>query len=163
RGRFETPPPGIKTPQANGRETYVLAPPDRELNIVDCHFNADSSGSARQQPPGTDYWYNINCDYCDAVKGKAAKHRIVPPTPYEPLVDSVDVTGDGRPDSARFVTDVLLDSETGERHFANDVPPLTDPATGDTLFARGVRTYFDQGCRCNKILANYKVPAYPVG
>ena len=241
RGRYETPPAGIPTPPANGRETYVVAPPDRELNIEDCHFNPDSTGEARQHPPGTAFWYNVNCDYCDAVKGKAAKHWIVPATPpgptldarpgdhrvllswdnkseivpdrtqaganpnggqfrfwgyrvyrasgytrpvgstgpldsqwelladlrhydaYEPLVDSVDVNGDGRPDTTRYVTDVLLDRETGERHFANDVPPEIDPATGDTLFARGVRTYFDQGCSCNKILSNYQVPAYPVG
>ena len=241
RGQFETPPPGTPTPHANGRETYVLAPPDQELNVEDCHFNPDSTGSARQHPPGTEFWYNVNCDYCDAVAGKALKHWIVPATPpgptmraepgdhrvtlswdnrseivpdrsqsgldpnagqfrfwgyrvyraagytrpvgstgpldsqwelladlrhydgYEPLVDSVDVNDDGRPDSVRFVTDLLLDRETSERHFAHDVPPLTDPATGDTLFARGVRTYFDQGCRCNRILADYKVPAYPVG
>ena len=31
------------------------------------------------------------------------------------------------------------------------------------MFVRGVRTYFDQSCKCNKILTDYKVPAYPVG
>jgi hypothetical protein len=85
RGRFETPPPGTPTPQANGRETYVVAPPDHELNIVDCHFNADSTGGARQQPAGTSYWYNFNCDYCDAVKGQLPRHWTVALTPNPPL------------------------------------------------------------------------------
>ena len=241
RGRFETPPAGWPTPQANGRETYVVAPPDHELNIEDCHFNPDSSGAAREQPAGTSFWYNIGCDYCDAVKGKLSKRWIVPATPpgptlriepgdhkvrlswdnrsetvpdrslagldpnqgqfrfwgyriyraagytrpvgstgpteaqwelladlrrydpWEPLVDSLDTNGDGRPDSVRYVSNILLDRETSLRHPAQDIPPETDPATGDTLFVRGVRTYFDQGCHCNKVLPNYKAPVYPVG
>jgi hypothetical protein len=241
RGRFETPPPGTPTPPANGRETLVVAPFDRELVVEDCHFNPDSTGEARTQPPGTSFWYNFNCDYCDAVKGKAAKRWIVPATPpgptlrvepfdhrvrlswdnkseivpdrslsgldpnagefrfwgyrvyraagytrpvgstgptdaqwelladlrhydaYEPLVDSVDVDGDGIRDSLRYTANVLLDRETGLRYPALDIAPETDPATGDTVFVQGKRTYFDLGCHCNKVLNAYKVPAYPVG
>jgi hypothetical protein len=241
RGRFDTPPAGIPTPPANGRETLVIAPPDRELNIEDCHFNPDSTGAAHQQPAGTAFWYNFGCDYCDAVKGKAAKRWVVPATPpgptlkvepgdhrvtltwdnhsevtpdrsqtgldpnagqfrfwgyriyraagytrpvgstgptdaqwelladlrrydaWEPLVDSLDTNDDGRPDAVQYVSNLLLDRETSFRHPNVDVPPEIDPATGDTLFARGVRTYFDRGCRCNKTLTNYKEPVYPVG
>jgi len=48
-------------------------------------------------------------------------------------------------------------------HVPADLPPLTDPATGDTIFAVGRRTYFDQDCRCNRELDAYRVPSYPIG
>jgi hypothetical protein len=241
RGSFQTPPPGTLVPPLPGREAYVVAPPDRELVIEDCHWNPESTGVAKVLPPGESFWFNFNCDYCDAVKGMVRKHWVVPTSPIapefrltpgdrqvalawdnrsetvpdrsqagldpnagkfqfwgyriyraagytrpvgstgpsdaqwelvaslrryddlEPLIDSLDVDGDGKFDTTRATSNVLLDTETGQRYPANEVPPRFDPETGDTLFSYGVRTYFDQGCRCNRIRNDYKVPLYPIG
>ena len=219
----------------------MIAPPDHEVVVEDCHFNPDSTEGGRAVPAGTSFWFNIGCDYCDAVKGKAIKRWIVPATPpgptlridpldhrvrlswdnrsetvpdrslaglnpdagqfrfwgyriyraagykrpvgttgpddaqwelladlrrydaLEPLVDSLDTNGDGVPDTVRYSANVLLDRETGVRHEAVDIPPEIDPETGDTLFVRGVRPYFDLGCRCNRTIQDYKAPIYPVG
>ena len=57
---------------------------------------------------------------------------------------------------------MLLNLQTGERIVPADVPPLTDPATGDTLFVRGTRPYRD-AAGAPRLFENYPVPVYPVG
>jgi len=241
RGTWRTPPPDYASPQAEGRETYVTAPPEHDLSVCDCHFNPDSTSDCFDLNPGKSLWFNFNCDYCDAVKGKLPRHWTVPLTPnppqarllpgdhqvaidwdnksetvpdrpdttrdpnkgtfklwgyrlyraagftraggatgpsdgewelvanlrrfdaLEPLVDSVDTNGDGVRDSIRATPDVLLDLETGRRIPAVALAPLTDPATGDTVFSTGIRPYIDYTCRCSKIKNPYKVAHYPVG
>ncbi len=241
RGSFEVPPPGTPVPPLPGREARVVAPPDRELNISDCHFNADSTGADKTLQPGEQFWFNFNCDYCDAVAGRVLEHWIVPTSPIapavrltpgdhrvtlawdnlsetipdrsqaglnpdagqfrfwgyrvyratgytrpvgstgpsdtqwellaslrrfdalEPLIDSLDVDGDGDFDSTQAIEGVLVDTETGRVYPANPVPPRLDPATGDTLFTYGNRTYFDRACRCNRIATHYREPLYPLG
>ena len=241
RGSFQTPPPGTPVPPLPGREHRVTLPPNAPpMDIEDCHFNAESTGVAKTLLPGETFWFNFNCDYCDAVKGKVLKHWIVPVSPtapeiratpgdhevtidwdnrsetvpdrsqagldpnagkfqfwgyrlyraagykrpvgstgpsdsqwellanlrryddLEPLVDSLDTDGNGRPDSMLTLPNLLVDRATGTGYAMEDILPVLDE-TGDTLFARGVRTYFDLGCRCNRTLTNYRVPVYPVG
>ena len=242
RGQFRVPPKGMPAPQAEGRETYVVAPPDQDLLVEDCHFNADSTGGELfHLPAGTGYWFNFNCDYCDAVKGRLLRHWSVPVSPpapgvrltpgdhavrldwdnasetvpdygdsvldpnkgtfkfwgyrlyraagytrqggvtgpsdaqwelvanlrrfdaLEPLIDSVDTNGDGRPDARRATPDVLLDLASGQRYPATDLPVERDPATGDTLWSIGIRPYVDPGCNCVKTRAPYKVAHWPIG
>ncbi len=241
RGTWRTPPPDFPSPQAEGRETYVTAPPSADAIVCDCHFNPDSTGDCLTLPPGKSTWFNFNCDYCDAVKGKLPRHWTVALTPnpplarltpgdhrvtldwdntsetipdrpdttrdpnkgtfklwgyrvyraagytraggatgpsdsewelvanlrkfdaLEPLVDSVDTNGDGIRDALRGTPDVLLDLETGQRFPAAGVAPLTDPATGDTVFSTGIRPYYDYTTRTNKTKNPYTVPHYPVG
>ena len=83
--------------------------------------------------------------------------------PYAPLWDSTDTDFDGRFDALRAVAPVLLDRETGARHVPIDVPPLVDPASGDTLVAHGRREAYDPTCRCVRITPDARVPRYPVG
>ncbi len=83
--------------------------------------------------------------------------------PYAPLWDSTDTDFDGLLDGLRPVAPVLLDRETGERMVPAELPPRTDPATGDTLFAQGRREAYDPTCRCVRIATDARIPAYPIG
>ena len=83
--------------------------------------------------------------------------------PYAPLWDSTDTDFDGRVDALRAVAPVLLDRETGARHVPIDVPPLVDPASGDTLVAHGRREAYDPTCRCVRVTTDARVPYYPIG
>ncbi|MGH7726992.1 MAG: hypothetical protein ACREOU_16330, partial [Candidatus Eiseniibacteriota bacterium] len=241
RGRYETPPPGTPVPHENGRETPVTAPRGTEIEVVDCHFNPDSTGGGRTVRDNEIFWANFDCDYCTGVKGKLPKRWVVEPPPpapglrltpgnrrvilewdnrsewtpdptqagidpaggrfdfhgyriyraagytrpvgtigpseeqwelvadlvlydeLRPLVDSTDTNGDDRADSIATTAPVLLDVESGARYLPRPMDPLTDPASGDTLFATGKRSYLDPLCNCVRNLTNYKVPLYPVG
>jgi hypothetical protein len=67
------------------------------------------------------------------------------------------------PNSARYDSDVLLDRETAERHHACGRAAPDRSATGDTLFARGMRHLLRPGCRATDP-HDYKMrQAYPVG
>jgi hypothetical protein len=240
RGRFEIPPPGTPTPFENGRETFVTAPPGKPAFINDCHFNPDSTGAPKELQPGESSWFNFNCDYCDAVKGKLPRHWLVPPSPLrpalritpgdhrallewdnaseviperphtgtdpsagayrfwgyrvyraagytrpvgtsgpvdaqwelianlrrfdtlEPLIDSLDVNGDGVFDSTTAVENVLLDIETNARYQAQPVPPVLDPDTGLPVTVSGTRTYRNRFCHCDQTTTT-SVTQYPVG
>jgi hypothetical protein len=79
-----------------------------------------------------------------------------------PLVDSLDSDGDGRFDATRESWPLLLDVQSGRRLRPVDLPPLPDPAGGDTLFAVGDRPYRD-AAGVPRVWAGYRVPVYPVG
>jgi hypothetical protein len=79
-----------------------------------------------------------------------------------PLPDSVDTNQDGRFDAVVKTAPLLLDRERGTRVFPQDVPPVPDPATGDTLFVLGERRAIDAQAGL-VIDRNYRVPVYPVG
>jgi hypothetical protein len=64
----------------------VQAPPGEPAFINDCHFNPDSTGFPKELQPGEGSWFNFNCDYCDAVKGKLPRHWLVPPSPLRPAL-----------------------------------------------------------------------------
>jgi len=44
-----------------------------------------------------------------------------------------------------------------------DLPPETDPASGDTLFSIGRRDAYDPTCRCIRVTPDARIPHYPVG
>lgn len=79
-----------------------------------------------------------------------------------PLVDSVDTNHDGQNDGVTRTFPVLLNVQNGQRFYPRNVPPLTDPANGDTLFAIGNRPYLD-GTGAPRIATGYRVPVYPIG
>jgi hypothetical protein len=79
-----------------------------------------------------------------------------------PLIDSVDTNGDGLRDAITRTAPVLLNVQSEQRIYPQDVSPLTDPATGDTLFTIGDRPYTDER-GVPRIAHGYKVPHYPVG
>jgi len=241
RGQFQVPPPGTPTTQRIGRETLV-GPFPVDTEVLDCHYTSlYGDPLPRQHPKNTTFWYDFNCEQCDAVPGYLRWNWVVPATPpapqlhltpgihevrlawdnrsevipdhsgavlfpekgtfrfwgyrvyraagytrpagtngpaedqwelianlrhfdrYEPLIDSVDTDGDGVRDATTRTSDVLLDLTTGQRYPAADLPPLTDPATKDTVWSRGERIYFDPDCRCNKPAVDYKVASYPIG
>ncbi|MGH7726078.1 MAG: hypothetical protein ACREOU_11690 [Candidatus Eiseniibacteriota bacterium] len=79
-----------------------------------------------------------------------------------PLRDSSDTDGDGRFDAIEEIAPLLLNVQSGQRIYPGNVAPLTDPATGDTLFAIGDRPYHDaEGVP--RTYVGYRVPMYPVG
>jgi hypothetical protein len=84
RGQFRVPPKGMPAPQAEGRETYVLAPPDQQLQVSDCHF--DSLEEKKVLLPGQGFWFDFNCEYCDAVQGRLLRHWNIPTTPPAPAM-----------------------------------------------------------------------------
>ena len=82
--------------------------------------------------------------------------------PLRPLPDSVDTDDDGRWDAVTKSSPLLLDRERDVRVYPQDIPPLMDPSTGDTLFVLGERRAIDAQ-RGLVVERNYKVPVYPVG
>jgi hypothetical protein len=78
-----------------------------------------------------------------------------------PLKDSLDTDGDGLKDARVLIAPVLLNVQSQERVYPQDVPPLMDPATGDTVFTFGIRPYLDDLGAPRA--AHVKVPHYPIG
>jgi hypothetical protein len=79
-----------------------------------------------------------------------------------PLVDSVDTNADGVKDAITHVFPVLLNAQNQERIYPEDVPPLMDPATGDTIVTIGDRPYRDDR-GAPQIDRGIRVPHYPIG
>jgi hypothetical protein len=79
-----------------------------------------------------------------------------------PLVDSVDTDGDGRFDATTRLWPLLLDVQSGHRLVPLDVPPLTDPDTGDTLVVTGSRPYRDES-GAPRVWTDFEVPVHPIG
>jgi hypothetical protein len=81
---------------------------------------------------------------------------------YRPLVDSTDANTDGRFDGVTATYPVLLNIQNGQRLYPQDIPPVLDDATQDTLFAIGDRAYLD-AAGARRVAAGVRVPIYPVG
>jgi hypothetical protein len=78
-----------------------------------------------------------------------------------PLKDSVDTNADGVKDAIAKIWPVLLNVQSGERLYPQDVPPITNPETGDTVFTFGARGYLDDAGAPR--LAHVAIPHYPIG
>jgi hypothetical protein len=84
RGQFQKPPAGTPTPQRIGRET-LIGPFPFNTEVADCHYE-DPFGNVvpRPHPAGTTFWYDFNCEQCDAVPGYLRWTWVVPATPPSP-------------------------------------------------------------------------------
>ena len=79
-----------------------------------------------------------------------------------PLKDSVDTNQDGVKDAVAKVWPVLLNVQSQERIYPQDVPPLMDPQTGDTVLTIGDRPYLDDR-GAPQVARGIRVPHYPIG
>src|SRR5205814_7900844 len=101
----------------------VTAPPDHEIVVEDCHWNADSTKTGKQLLPGQSFWFNFGCDYCDAVAGKAIKRWTVPATPPGPTLQivpgdhQVALAWDNRSEVVPDRSDSGLDPNAGQFRF----------------------------------------------